>query len=470
MGAMPKGGGMDNGHRSDNAQRHFARLASPRGDAAGERTSQQAYRSQKQERKQPASSQQRPMPLGVNERRGSTFGNAGGTFGNAGGTLGNAGGTLGSTSDHDSAGNYAGDRARERSGSSAPRPRYGNSRSGTQSHVRTPRDDTRAYRDGTRNDALPHGNQQRPNQFQPARRQPLQRSSFRGNPSYRGAARQTTVRQGLSYPASGRNTRRGANRSQYLRSSSQPLFRQNGWRGFPGSLMNHPRVLVGLLAALILGLGVFTVVSTAQRNAAEAAAQEDAAAEKKRLAAQTVKPSKLGITAAPASTPKSAWQQGTMPHLYQTDPAWANKPYGGGTVSANACGPTCMTMVYVYLTGKTDYDPGSMSAFADANNYAPTGATEWAFMTEGATMLGLTGTNINPTRTNIAAALQAGQPVIASVHAGDFTTTGHYIVLKSIDERGMVEVYDPNSPQNSARRWDIQQVLLQTDNAWAYSA
>ena len=60
-----------------------------------------------------------------------------------------------------------------------------------------------------------------------------------------------------------------------------------------------------------------------------------------------------------------------MPHLYQTDPAWANKSYAGGTVRANACGPTSLTMVYIYLTGRTDLDPGAMAAFADENNFAP---------------------------------------------------------------------------------------------------
>ncbi len=214
---------------------------------------------------------------------------------------------------------------------------------------------------------------------------------------------------------------------------------------------------------------MFSVVSTVQRNAAEAAAAEQAAKEKKALEQQRVKPSKLGITAASFSTPQSEWQQGVMPHLYQKDPAWAEKPYGGGTVAANACGPTCLNMVYVYLTGKTDFDPGTLAAWADERNYAPTGATEWAFMTEGAALLGLTGRNFWPARSTITDALEAGEPVIVSVGAGDFTTLGHFIVLKSIDECGMVEVFDPNSPLTSSKRWGIQELLLQITNAWAFS-
>ncbi len=50
------------------------------------------------------------------------------------------------------------------------------------------------------------------------------------------------------------------------------------------------------------------------------------------------------------STPRSQWQAGTMPHIYQIDPAWSELPYAGGTIRQNACGPTCLTMVYIFKT------------------------------------------------------------------------------------------------------------------------
>lgn len=399
----------------------------------------------------------RPMPLGVNERRGSTFGSNPGNASSAGTQ------PWRSSQPH---------RTQPAPGSQPwrndqPRPARG----------RQPQRNGQPQRSGR-------------TQAQRSERPPIQgtprQGTSRQNPSYRSSsydARRVPQRREPQHPQRRGSQRYGSQRPQYLRSSSQPLFggsNRNGRSGRMGrgyqrgrngwqSILSNPRVLVSLLAVLVLGFGVFTIVSAVQRNAAEAAAREEAAAEKKKLAAQTVHPSKLGQTATTFSTPQSAWQQGTMPHLYQTDPAWSEKPYGGGTVRVNACGPTCMTMVYVYLTGKTDYDPGTMSAFADEHNYAPTGATEWAFMTEGAALLGLTGTNINPTRANIVAALQAGQPVIVSVNPGDFTLLGHYIVLKGIDENGMVEVFDPNSPMRSARKWGIQRLLLQINNAWTYT-
>ena len=171
----------------------------------------------------------------------------------------------------------------------------------------------------------------------------------------------------------------------------------------------------------------------------------------------------------PLSTPRDQWRQGAMPYLYQKDVAWRDAPYAGGTVGDNACGPTCMDMVYIYLTGDASHTPADLAAIADAGNYAPTGATEWTYMTSGAAELGITGTAINPTYQEVTEALEAGMPVIASLVPGDFTLVGHYIVLSGIDEYGMVSIHDPNSVMNSARKWGLAQILRQATMCWKFS-
>lgn len=258
--------------------------------------------------------------------------------------------------------------------------------------------------------------------------------------------------------------RTGAQPPQGPRARRRPGARPAQRRGLPVS----PRLVAVLALVLVAVFGVHAALSSWQKAAADAAQQEQANREAQQQAAERVDVSALGMSALTASTPKSTWQRGTMPHLYQSDPLWAELPYGGGTVRANGCGPTSLAMVYVHLTGKTNLDPGAMAAFADAHNYAPTGATEWAFMTEGAQLIGLQSKAIPVTRSTITQALEAGRPVICSVEPGDFTNIGHYLVLKSIDDRGMVEVFDPNSPTNSARRWGIQRIIDQTANCWAF--
>lgn len=168
------------------------------------------------------------------------------------------------------------------------------------------------------------------------------------------------------------------------------------------------------------------------------------------------------------STPRSQWSAGTMPHIYQIDPAWSELPYAGGTIRQNGCGPTCLTMIYIFKTGRTDMTPVDMCALSEAGNYAPTGATEWSFMTSGAAQLGLNGTQLYNDRDSMAQALRSGAPVIAVVRPGMFTNVGHYIVLYGIDDADRIGVYDPNSPSRSARRWGIVEVLNEIETMWAY--
>ena len=73
-------------------------------------------------------------------------------------------------------------------------------------------------------------------------------------------------------------------------------------------------------------------------------------------------------------------------------------------------------------------------------------------MTEGASNLGLTAENIPVTQENILAALRSGTPLICSMYPGDFTYTGHFIVLTGIDENGAITVNDPNMFHPHPRR------------------
>lgn len=175
--------------------------------------------------------------------------------------------------------------------------------------------------------------------------------------------------------------------------------------------------------------------------------------------------------AAPAqSTPASEWTRGALPYLYQTDPAWAGAPYAGGTVEENGCGPTCLSMVYVDLTGKTDLDPAGMARYSEERGYVEGDMTSWTLMTDGAAGLGLAYEELPADASAVLAALSQGRPVICSVGPGDFTTTGHFIVLAGADGSGQVTVHDPNSEERSRTTWDIDRILSQCRNLWAFSA
>lgn len=169
------------------------------------------------------------------------------------------------------------------------------------------------------------------------------------------------------------------------------------------------------------------------------------------------------------STPVDEWRQGEVPELYQIDRAWADEPYAGGDIRENGCGPTCLSMVYVALTGRTDLDPAAMARFSEEAEHVTDNMTAWTLMTDGAAQLGLTSEELPADADAVRNALTAGQPVICSVRPGDFTKTGHFIVLAGLDAEGRVIVHDPNSAARTAQPWDLERILSQCANLWAFS-
>lgn len=169
------------------------------------------------------------------------------------------------------------------------------------------------------------------------------------------------------------------------------------------------------------------------------------------------------------STPKSEWKSGSVPFLYQIDPQWAEEPYAGETIRITGCGPTCLSMVYTALTGRTDRDPAAMARFSEEGGHVTGGMTAWTLMTDGAAELGLRSKEVAADASVVSDVLTSGSPIICSVRPGDFTTTGHFIVLAGINEEGKAIVRDPNSSARSNVTWDLQQVLDQCANLWAFS-
>ena len=170
----------------------------------------------------------------------------------------------------------------------------------------------------------------------------------------------------------------------------------------------------------------------------------------------------------PASTPRDEGRGGHLPFLYQTDPQYRDAPYAGATVGEAGCGPTSLAMVYIALTGKTDKDPAAMAAFSEAEGYVEGGLTAWRLMTDGAAELGLSSHEVPADAGRLAAELAEGHLVICSVRPGDFTDTGHFLVVAGVADNGELVIHDPNSPANSARTWDAERVLAQCANLWAF--
>ena len=166
----------------------------------------------------------------------------------------------------------------------------------------------------------------------------------------------------------------------------------------------------------------------------------------------------------------STWRAGHVPALYQTDPQWADEPYAGATIGSSGCGPTCLAAVAIALTGNESLTPPVVAAYSEGNGHVDDGLTAWTLMTDGARGLGLDGREEPATVEAVTGALEAGRRVIASMGPGDFTSTGHFIVLTSLGTDGTVHVMDPNSQPRTRQGWDLAQVLGQARGLWSFSA
>ena len=158
-----------------------------------------------------------------------------------------------------------------------------------------------------------------------------------------------------------------------------------------------------------------------------------------------------------------------VPLFLQWDPMWGYEKYGSDVIAITGCGPTCLAMAGWYLTKDDIMNPAYIARFAQQGGYYEKGyGSSWTLISEGSANLGLAAKELPLVKKKLVTALEAGHPVILAVGKGDFTTTGHYIVLTGLED-GKFRVNDPNSRANSAKLWSYEQLEGQIRNIWEIS-
>ena len=146
-------------------------------------------------------------------------------------------------------------------------------------------------------------------------------------------------------------------------------------------------------------------------------------------------------------------------YFNQLDERWANKPYGTDNIGGYGCGPTSMSIVVSSLTDDI-VDPVEMAEWAYKNggwcsksgsyhSLIPSAAQAWGLNVEGCTAS-------EPQR--ILDALSDGKLVVAIMTKGHFTSGGHFIVLRGVQD-GQIMVADPASYRRSEKLWDLSIIL-----------
>lgn len=157
---------------------------------------------------------------------------------------------------------------------------------------------------------------------------------------------------------------------------------------------------------------------------------------------------------------------GSVPLFLQWDQRWGYLEYGSDVAGLTACGPVCLSMAAWYLTEDDAYTPDKMIAFAlDNGYYSPGNGSSWTLISEGGVKLGFDVTEIPLVESRIFKNLEVDNPIICAMGPGDFTSSGHYIVMVGC-ENGMIRINDPNSIANSSRLWSYEQIEGQIRNLW----
>lgn len=171
----------------------------------------------------------------------------------------------------------------------------------------------------------------------------------------------------------------------------------------------------------------------------------------------------------PAAKTVGEVQQGTFPQLLQWDERWGYQTYGDGLMGLTGCGPTVLSMAVCGLTGDNSITPWVVAQYAqEAGWYVDGSGSSWDLMREGCRHYGLEAEELPLDEGIVTRELKNGHPVICSMGPGDFTTSGHFILLTGMED-GQICLNDPNRPSNSEKRWDFDTLAPQIRNLWACS-
>jgi len=159
-----------------------------------------------------------------------------------------------------------------------------------------------------------------------------------------------------------------------------------------------------------------------------------------------------------------------IPTLYQWDERWGYTDYNSTVLARSGCGPTALSMVLICLMDDKTITPDKVAKFAEEKGYTDNEhGTAWGLMKEAPSHWEVQIKEGAPSDENwVKSMLDMGNPIIASVGPGNFTDSGHFIVLTSYQE-GYVTVHDPFREENTKKPWKYADIYQQIKAMWAYT-
>lgn len=157
----------------------------------------------------------------------------------------------------------------------------------------------------------------------------------------------------------------------------------------------------------------------------------------------------------------------SVPLFVQWDKRWGYEKYSGNFFAASGCGPTTLSMVVVYLTHNREASPIAVAKYSKEAGYSVDGSgSSWTLISEGCMHYGVKAKAVALDESRMKAELDEGHPIVVNVGPGDFTDTGHFMVITGYDDEGF-SINDPNSIEKSGKRWLFRNISSQIRAVWS---
>ena len=157
------------------------------------------------------------------------------------------------------------------------------------------------------------------------------------------------------------------------------------------------------------------------------------------------------------------------PYYVQWDRRWAYDALGGTNVAIGGCGPTVVAMALSGMLKDETITPKQISEIENANGYFTSLGTKWSFFDFIADKYNLKSIKLSLSKASIDEAINRGNPIIASVHPGKFTTVGHIILIVGKNNGGNYIINDPNSYNRTLKVWSYDELKTEIIAMWEFS-
>ncbi|MDO4594389.1 MAG: C39 family peptidase [Tissierellia bacterium] len=157
-------------------------------------------------------------------------------------------------------------------------------------------------------------------------------------------------------------------------------------------------------------------------------------------------------------------------YYIQYDARWGNYRYGDSDIAQAGCGPTSLSMILSYMTDEK-INPGELVediGGASSGYYIRNVGSSWALFGGVCDDYDIDVYQVSPSSDFIINELNDGNPIIASMSPGYFTSGGHFIVLRGIDNNGNVLVNDPASQDRSLKAYSPNFIVSQAKQLFSF--